>query len=137
MEDCIFCKIVKEEIPCDKIYEDEYVISFLDINPASPGHSIVIPKKHYNTLLELPEEELCEIIKAVQKISKVVLQVMNTKAFNLVVNTGKDAGQLVDHVHFHIIPRLKDDKRKFYLSPIAYKDNEKEEIMDKIKSILK
>ena len=137
MRDCIFCKVIKGEIPCDKIFENDFVLAFLDIKPASPGHALIIPKKHYNTILDMPEKELCETIKVIQKIAKAVLKVVGTKAFNLVVNTGKDAGQLIDHVHFHIIPRLKDDKRKFYLDPIPYKKGQKEEIMDKIKKVLK
>lgn len=137
MKDCIFCKIIHGEIPSDKIYENEFVLAFLTIKPSSPGHVLVIPKEHYNTFLDLPEKILIEIIKATQKITKAVLQVTDTKAFNLVVNTGKDAGQLVDHVHFHIIPRLKDDKRPFYLSLIKYKAGQKEQILEKIKKVLK
>jgi histidine triad (HIT) family protein len=137
MENCIFCKVIKGEIPCDKIFENDFVLAFLDIKPTSPGHTLIIPKKHYNTILDMPEKELCETIKVIQKIAKAVLEAVGTKAFNIVVNTGKDAGQLIDHVHFHIIPRLKDDKRNFFLNPISYKNNEKQKILEKIKKVLK
>jgi len=137
MSDCIFCKIIKKEIPCYKIYENDDIISFLDINPVSPGHILVTPKKHYNAILDLPEDLLCKIVKSINKITKVVLQVIECEAFNLVVNTGKNAGQLIDHVHFHIIPRLNGDKRKLCLSPIKYKKGEIEELKKKIINKLK
>ncbi len=135
--ECIFCKIVNGEVPYDKIYENDYVIAFLNVKPSSPGHVLVIPKKHYNTMLDLPEDLLCDLIKTVQKISKAVLSVVDTDSFNLVVNTGKNAGQLVEHVHFHIIPRLKEDKRILSLSSVPYKDGQKEQVLEKIKKVLK
>ncbi len=135
--DCIFCKIVKGEIPCHKIYEDEDFLAFLDIHPETPGHTLIITKKHFKTMLDLPEDLLCKIIKKVQKITKVVLDITGYKAFNLVVNTGKDAGQLVDHVHFHIIPRIEGDDRKFYIPPIKYKNKQEiKKLATKIKNSL-
>lgn len=136
-EECIFCKIVHGEIPSYKIYEDDFVLAFLTINPSSPGHTLVIPKKHYNTILDLPKKELCEIIKTIQKIAKAILEAVETKAFNLVVNTGKDAEQFIDHAHFHIIPRFKDDKIRYESPAIKYKEGQKQEIIDRIKKVLK
>ncbi len=135
--DCIFCKIVRGEIPCDKIYEDSEVLAFLDIKPSSPGHCLVISKEHYESFLDLPTDLLCSIMKKIQKISKAIISAVNAKSFNLMVNTGKEAGQLVNHVHFHIIPRQKEDNRNFSLNHMPYLDGKKEEIMNKIKKVLK
>jgi histidine triad (HIT) family protein len=136
-DDCIFCKIIRGEISCNKILENNTVFAFLDNNPATIGHTLVIPKEHFNTILDLPEDLLCEIIKSTQKITKAVLKATNHKAFNLIVNTGKDAEQLVDHVHFHIIPRYDGDKISYSTPPTKYKEGQKEEVLHKIINELK
>lgn len=109
MLDCIFCKIVAGKIPSLKIYENDYVLSFLDIGPLAPGHTLVIPKKHYALLHELDDEDLAEIGKALPRIAQAVMAATETQAYNVLQNNGRTAGQLVDHVHFHIIPRIEDD----------------------------
>jgi histidine triad (HIT) family protein len=136
-KECIFCKIIQGDVPCDKIYEDEHILSFLDQHPVSPGHSLIISKKHYETFLDIPNDLLCEIIKAVKKVGKAVMKATNAEGFNLHVNTGKVAGQFVFHVHFHIIPRFEGDKIDYICPPIKYKPGQKQEIMDKIKKVLK
>jgi histidine triad (HIT) family protein len=136
-QDCIFCKIIDGELPTDKIYEDKVVLSTLDIKPVSPGHTLVIPKQHFNTILDLPEELLCKVMKRVHKIAKVVTNALDAHGFNLIVNSGRAAEQLIDHVHIHIIPRFKDDNIRYTHPPIEYKEGEKEMIMEEIKSILK
>lgn len=136
-DECIFCKIVKGELPTDKIYEDDLVLSTLDIKPVSPGHTLIIPKEHFNTILDLPEELLCEVMKRVHKIAKVVIKAVNASGFNMIVNSGRTAEQLIDHVHVHIIPRFKGDNIRYTHPPIQYLEGEKEKIMEKIKSILK
>ena len=110
MKNCIFCKLISKEIPCYKIYEDKDIYAFLDISPVNIGHTLVIPKKHYNTLLDCDDETLCKLIKAVKKISKAVYKSMNAEGFNIGVNTGKVAGAgYKDHLHIHIVPRWKED----------------------------
>ena len=109
MEDCIFCKIVKGEIPCSKIYEDDKILAFLDINPVHKGHTLVIPKEHYEGIIDMPDETLGELAKAAKKISKAVKKATGVNGFNIVQNNGADAGQDVFHFHLHIIPRLKGD----------------------------
>ena len=112
--DCIFCKIVKGEIPCTKLYEDEQVLSFLDIMPASKGHALVIPKKHYATLIDLPCEELKCLAEALQKVAAATMAALpEAEGFNVLQSNHEVAGQVVPHVHFHIIPRAKDDKLSF------------------------
>ena len=105
---CIFCKIVSGEIPAKVVYEDEHVLAFLDINPRNKGHTLVIPKKHYERFDEMPDDELCNFIKGVKKTVE-VLKKLGFDGYNIVNNNGRVAGQEVDHVHFHIIPRYEGD----------------------------
>jgi histidine triad (HIT) family protein len=136
MEDCIFCKIIKKEIPASVIYEDGNVISFLDIMPANKGHCLVVPKKHYETLLEVQDEYLSGLIKAVKKVAKAMSLSMGNDSYNIIMNNGKEAGQLVQHVHVHIIPRFKGDRLRLSWSHKRYKDKEIDEYKEKIKKFL-
>jgi histidine triad (HIT) family protein len=114
MGECIFCKIVKGEIPSTKLFENESVLSFLDIMPAAKGHALVIPKKHYATLLDVPPEELKEVMEAVQKVAAAVMNsVESAEGFNVIQSNKEVAGQVIPHVHFHIIPRGKEDNLNF------------------------
>ena len=109
MEDCIFCKIIKGEIPCYKIYEDEYVLAFLDIAGDVDGHTLVIPKKHCKNILDCDEETLKNLIIAVQKISKHYTENCGYDGVNLLNASDESAQQSVFHFHIHIVPRKKDD----------------------------
>jgi len=109
MPDCIFCKIVKGEIPCAKILEDDRVLSFVDINPINPGHALVIPKRHYPTLFDMDEEDLQACIVAARKVGRAVHRSTAAEGLNLVQNNYRAAGQLIDHAHFHLIPRYEGD----------------------------
>ena len=113
-ENCIFCKIIKGEIPCRKIYETENILAFLDINPVNPGHTLVIPKQHYELIEQVPEDILAELIKAIKKITPAIKKAAGTDSNNLAVNNGKTAGQVVPHVHFHIMPRHENDGLKLW-----------------------
>lgn len=101
MENCIFCKIINREIPGDIVYEDEDILAFKDINPQAPIHIIVIPKKHVTSILEADGEIATNIINAIQKIAKE--QNIEEAGFRVITNCGKDAGQTVEHLHFHIL----------------------------------
>ena len=108
MEDCIFCKIIKGEMPTSKVYEDEYVLAFNDIEPKAPIHILVIPKKHIQSLATIkPEEEeiLLKIHSAINKIAEE--KGFKEKGFRLVINCGEDGGQEVGHLHFHILAGKK------------------------------
>ncbi len=107
--ECIFCKIVEAELPALRVYEDKRIMAFLDINPINKGHLLVIPKEHYSSFLELPKDLLKEFISRVQDLAKAVLTGAGAKSFNLMVNNGEAAGQLVKHVHVHVIPRFDGD----------------------------
>lgn len=109
MENCIFCQIVKGDIPAKKIYEDDNYLAFLSVGPASPGHTIVIPKKHTATFAELESQVASDLIQVVQKLAIDIKAKLNADAFNLGLNNGEIAGQVIPHVHWHIIPRYKND----------------------------
>lgn len=108
-EDCIFCKIVKGEIDSEKIHETENVISFLDIKPRAPGHSLVIPKKHVKTLPELENELVSEIFQTTKKVEKLLKASLEPDAFTIGINDGEAAGQEIPHLHVNIMPRFEDD----------------------------
>lgn len=118
MSDCIFCKIVKKEIPSHSIYEDYNVIAFLDIAPINKGHTLVVPKHHSKTLTDLPIETLKQTIDAVHKIVERIKQSeLKMNAYNILQSNGKEAGQVINHVHFHIIPRYENDNLKLDINP--------------------
>lgn len=104
MEDCIFCKIIKGEIPSEKVYEDDEVLAFKDIQPAAPIHVLVIPKKHITNLMEISNEDselMGKIVVVMQKIAKQLG--VDEKGFRIISNCGPDSGQEVMHLHFHLL----------------------------------
>ena len=136
MEDCIFCKIAAGKIPAAKVYEDDNVISFLDIMPANKGHCLVVPKKHYETLLDINDEDLKNLITATKKIAKALSLSIGNGSYNVVMNNGKEAGQLVDHAHIHIIPRFKGDRLRIKWSHKKYTNEEMKKVQEKIKKFV-
>ncbi len=109
MDDCIFCKLIKGEIPSYKIYEDDYVFAFLDIACDVFGHTLVIPKKHFTNILDCDVETLAHVISAVQKISKHYVDDCGFSGVNVMNASGASAEQSVFHLHFHVIPRKEND----------------------------
>ena len=107
-EPSIFTRIINGEIPCYKLYEDEYVFAFLDINPLSPGHTLVVPKEQAATLDALSDESSAAIGRVLPRISRAILTATGAVDFNVLQNNGEAAFQSVFHVHFHIIPKLED-----------------------------
>ncbi len=107
--DCIFCKLAAGEIPCFKLYEDDRVLSFLDVFPISRGHALVIPKNHCEKLHECPAEDLEAVASVAGKVAGALADSVESPAYNLLCNTGSEAGQKVFHVHFHLIPRCEGD----------------------------
>ena len=107
--DCIFCAIAAGEIPSFRIYEDDAVIAYLDINPVSEGHTLVIPKVHTEGLLDTPDDTLATIVARVKKVAAHLKAALPCEGFNIAQNNGEVAGQTVRHVHFHIVPRREGD----------------------------
>ena len=122
MQDCIFCNIVSGEIPSHKVYEDSDVLAFLDRSPVNPGHTLVIPKVHHKDLLDMPPELGAKVMNAIQKIAPAVLKGVGADSFNLGVNNGSTAGQIVFHTHFHIMPRFRDDGHKLWHGKVTGQD---------------
>lgn len=135
--DCIFCKIVRGEIPSEKIYEDTHTIAILDINPVTPGHTLLLTKQHYPTLLETPPEIMSHLIQSSYLVIKAVISGMKAEGYNLLLNNNKCAGQLIPHMHLHIIPRRSEDGRLFKWNPKPYKDGEMAKTAEAIKSHIK
>ena len=108
-DDCLFCKMVAGQIPVTKIYEDEVVLAFLDIGPISDGHTLVIPKQHFEKLHDCPPELLGRVGSRLCKIAGAVTAAMNSDGYNVLCNNGRAGGQVIEHLHFHIIPRNTGD----------------------------
>lgn len=108
-ENCLFCKIIAGTIPCAKIYEDENILAFLDINPTAKGHSLVVPKGHYPTLLDLPAAEGEVLLGAMRTVARAVMEACRADGFNCIQNNFAAAGQMVFHSHWHVIPRFEND----------------------------
>jgi len=136
MDDCIFCKIVKGEIPSSKIYEDDFTIAFLDISPINKGHALVIPKKHFSDIHDLPVEEMRNVGAAVKKVADAIKAVTGAPGINVLQANGKEAGQEVMHFHAHIIPRFENDGSGMKWPKKEYQENEMNSLAEKIRSKL-
>ncbi len=108
---CLFCKIASKEIPSKIIYENEYVLAFLDIFPILEGHTIIIPKNHYNNIEDINEKDLMELLKVVKLLAGHIHKKLDIEGYNILQNNFKAAGQEINHFHIHIIPRMNDDER--------------------------
>jgi len=122
MMDCIFCKIIQRKLPAEILYENDKVISILDINPIHFGHALVIPKKHCLDFLSIPEDDLHDVLHATQIVTRAIVSGLNLEGFNIFSNNGKIAGQSVFHFHMHITPRYVDDNIRFVLQLKSYDD---------------
>lgn len=134
MHDCVFCKIVKGEIPSDKIYEDENFFAFLDINPINFGHCLLVPKKHYKNLYELSDKVLSEAAPIIKKTAIAVKNGVNADGINIGMNNDSAAGQIVQHAHFHIIPRFADDGLRHWPGKPYPNKEESGKIAERIRS---
>ncbi|OGG60331.1 hypothetical protein A3C86_04990 [Candidatus Kaiserbacteria bacterium RIFCSPHIGHO2_02_FULL_49_16] len=131
MSDCVFCKIVKGEIPSFKVREDDSTLAFLDIHPVNPGHTIVIAKRHSRNIFDVLPEDWDAVTKSVRKLSGVIEKALDADGININMNNREHAGQVVDHLHVHIIPRFKGDGFKLWHQS-SYKDGEAVLVQEKI-----
>jgi len=124
-EKCVFCQIVEKEIPSQILFENDTNLAFLDIFPVSEGHTIVIPKNHYNNLEDIPVNELAELFKIVKELSVLIHKKLKFEGYNILQNNFRAAGQVINHFHVHIIPRSKEDGKFQLLIPrdIIFKFN--------------
>jgi len=128
-EKTIFEKIIEGEIPSAKVYEDENTFAFLDINPSTPGHTLVVPKKPYKNIYEMPENNLSYLMNSVKKVSSVLKEALSADGIKIMMNNDPVAGQEVFHAHVHIIPRFKNDN---WPKKYKYKEGEVEDILEKL-----
>mgnify|MGYP001613487058 FL=1 len=136
MQDCIFCKIVEGKIPSAKVYEDSKTMAFLDVMPANKGHCLVVPKSHSQNLVDINEEDLIALMKTAKKVAKAMSLSFGNASFNIVMNNGKEAGQIVFHSHIHLIPRFQKDRLRIKWSHLKYEGDEMKEYADKIKKFI-
>ncbi|MDD2807045.1 MAG: HIT family protein [Patescibacteria group bacterium] len=134
--DCVFCKIVNNEIPCFKVAENDSNLAFLDIAPVNSGHTLVIPKKHYANLEEIPVAELSSLMALVKSVGLAIKAGLNYDGYNIGVNNDPVAGQLIPHLHFHVMPRQPDDGLKLWPQR-QYAAGEAEQTANKIKQAIK
>ena len=132
MNDCLFCKIIKNEIPCYKIYEDDYTLAFLDISNDCNGHTLVIPKTHCKNVLDCPQDVLSKVMATVKKISNHYVTNCGFDGVNILNANESAAEQSVFHLHFHILPRKNNDNLKTF--PTLPKNNK---TLEEIANILK
>jgi histidine triad (HIT) family protein len=135
-EDCLFCKMVSGQIPVTKIYEDNDILCFMDIGPISEGHTLVITKQHVDKVHECPPEILSRTVSKLGRIAGAVAAAMNSDGYNILNNNGKVAGQHIQHLHFHIIPRKKGDGVFDRWPSFKYPEGKIDVIADKIRQKL-
>lgn len=132
MGSCIFCKIVRGEVPSAKVYEDEDVFVFLDIKPVNPGHTLVIPKKHFENIHDMPDSVFAKVAVGAKKTADAILK-LGAKGVNIGMNNGAVAGQVVFHAHVHVMPRYGKDSFSLWVGK-EYEGNERELVAQKIRS---
>jgi histidine triad (HIT) family protein len=130
--DCVFCKIVAGEIPSACVYQDEAAYAFMDIGPVADGHVLLIPKAHYDTVDQMPASEAAAVLATLPKLVAAVKQATGCEGVNVLQNNGHVAGQVVGHVHFHIIPRVTGDRFAFNWPAETYPDGVLNTLADKI-----
>ncbi|MCK5510012.1 HIT domain-containing protein [Candidatus Parcubacteria bacterium] len=134
--DCIFCKIIAQDIPGYKVYEDEKVYAFFDILPISQGHTIIAPKNHISDIENLSESELCAMTAAIKKIGKAIIDGLGVKGYSVFLDNKSAANQHVPHVHFHLVPRAEGDGLERWPQS-GYGEGEAEFCLKKVKTELK
>ena len=135
MDDRLFCKIIRGEIPCQKVYEDDGVFAFLDIHPVNPGHTLIVPKKHVTDVVSSDDATLASVVSAARKVSAAVMRGMGALGVNIEINNGAAAGQVIFHLHAHIIPRFEGDGFKHWPGK-EYALGEASEVAEKINAEL-
>jgi len=134
MSDCIFCKIVNGEMPAYTLYEDENTLVFLDAYPGTKGHTLVIPKKHYQDIFDTPEEVYTNILHTALKVAKMLKSALKFDGLNFFQSSGNAAGQTVFHIHAHLFPRWEGDKALGTWLPKSQKNVDLQKVKEEILS---
>jgi histidine triad (HIT) family protein len=135
MDDCLFCKIVRGELPSYKVFEDERTFAFLDIHPVNAGHTLVIPKQHSTNIFDISSEDWAAVAETVRVLAIAIEKGVSADGANIAMNNREHAGQVIHHPHVHIIPRFKGDGLKL-MPQRSYEANEAETTLEKIRSAL-
>ncbi len=131
-DNCIFCDISLGRLPSEKLYEDASVMAFLDINPIADGHILVVPRRHISFFHELDSDLSCAVTALISRVAKALLSELNCEGYNVLCNNGIAAGQLVSHLHFHVIPRYSTDELFDKWQTYEYPNQRRLEIFDKM-----
>ena len=131
---CLFCEIIKKERDAKIVYENDWAVAVLDVLPVASGHTLILPQKHVETILELSDEELGNIFGVAREVAKLLKQTLAPDGFTIGINHGKASGQAIEHLHIHIIPRWRTDGGGSLHSVVPKKDHNEslEELYDKI-----
>lgn len=130
--DCIFCKIASGGIPSLKVFETSELLAFLDVGPLAPGHTLLIPKAHYESVLDAPPDVLSRLVGCLPVLSRAILKATGATGINVLQNTGESAGQVVPHLHLHLIPRREGDGLGFRWRSGKYSTGEGEAVRDRV-----
>jgi len=137
MKNCVFCKIVAGELPAAMVYEDDLVVAFLDIAPLNKGHTLVTPREHFYGITACPPEVQTAMMQAASRIAAAMMRAVDADGFNLILSNGACAGQVVQHVHLHVIPRFPDDGISLPSRSVSYEsDEEKQQIIAEVRKRL-
>lgn len=135
--DCIFCKIVRGEIPAQIVWDSPWAVAFLDINPANPGHTLLVLRDHHSSIVSVPPSLLGAALQELPRLAQAVLSATQAEGLNVLLNNGRVAGQVIDHVHFHLIPRRAGDSVNVRWEPGKYaSDSDMQEMADRIREAL-
>lgn len=130
--DCVFCGIGRGAIPCHRIWESEAALAFLDIGPLAKGHTLLIPKRHFQDIRDVSEDVLHAMLAESPKLADAVMRATGASGLNLLQNTGRSSGQEVPHIHFHLIPRIEGDGLGYRWNAGRYAENEAESVREQI-----
>ncbi len=136
-ESCVFCKIVAGEIPATVVWDSPWAVAFLDINPAAPGHVLLVLKQHYSQLADVPGSLLAAALTELPRLAAAVVEATGAAGLNVLQNNGRVAGQVIPHVHFHLIPRNEGDQVTMSWQQGSYENAEQmEQVAERIRQRL-
>lgn len=133
---CTFCNIVGRKAPAEVLYENDVALAILDVRPIHFGHSLIIPREHCSSFLELSPESFSGVLEASQRVARALVKALDLEGFNIFSNNGRVAGQSVFHFHFHVVPRYPNDSIRFTLDLKSYGDGEREACAQRLRALL-
>lgn len=136
MNECLFCKIIRGELPSTKVYEDDRLFAILDINPVNIGHTLIVPKLHFDNVLDADDAVLADIVRGAKRVAVAIKAALRADGINLEMNNERSAGQLVPHIHLHVIPRFEGDGFLHWRGKRGYVAGEADDTAKKIASAI-